>query len=202
MTIVTKLSDLDANGFYSYADYLTWQLDETVELIKGKIMAMCPAPNVCHQRISWQLNGALFQYFKNKKCAAFAAPFDVKLYNRQKSLLLTNTETHNVVQPDLCVICDPEKLTEQGCDGAPDWIIEILSKGNSKREMQLKYALYQENGVREYWLIYPYEKAVHQFVLNEHTEKYDLIAMFSDEDTVSPHLFPDLQIDLADVFAE
>lgn len=201
MAVVTKLSDLDANGFYSYADYLTWQLDETVELIKGKIMAMCPAPNVRHQRVSWQLNGALFQYFKNKKCAAFAAPFDVKLYNRQKSLL-TNTETHNVVQPDLCVICDPEKLTEQGCDGAPDWIIEILSKGNSKREMQLKYALYQENGVREYWLIYPYEKAVHQFVLNECTEKYDLIAMFSDEDTVSPHLFPDLQIDLADVFAE
>jgi Uma2 family endonuclease len=164
-------------------------------------MAMCPAPNVRHQRVSWQLNGALFQYFKNKKCAAFAAPFDVKLYNRQKSLL-TNTETHNVIQPDLCVICDPEKLTEQGCDGAPDWIIEILSKGNSKREMQLKYALYQENGVREYWLIYPYEKAVHQFVLNERTEKYDLIAMFSDEDTVSPYLFPDLQIDLADVFAE
>jgi Uma2 family endonuclease len=201
MAVVTKLSDLDANGFYSYADYLTWQLDETVELIKGKIMAMCPAPNVRHQRLSWQLNGALFQYFKNKKCSAFAAPFDVKLYNRQKSLL-TNTETHNVIQPDLCVICDPEKLTEQGCDGAPDWIIEILSKGNSKREMQLKYALYQENGVREYWLIYPYEKAVHQFVLNERTEKYDLIAMFSDEDTVSPHLFPDLEIDLADVFAE
>ncbi|MEI7797000.1 MAG: Uma2 family endonuclease [Methylococcaceae bacterium] len=201
MAVVTKLSDLDANGFYSYADYLTWQLDETVELIKGKIIAMCPAPNVRHQRVSWQLNGALFQYFKNKKCAAFAAPFDVKLYNRQKSLL-TNTETHNVIQPDLCVICDPEKLTEQGCDGAPDWIIEILSKGNSKREMQLKYALYQENGVREYWLIYPYEKAVHQFVLNERTEKYDLIAMFSDEDTVSPYLFPDLQIDLADVFAE
>jgi len=75
-----------------------------------------------------------------------------------------------VVQPDLCVICNLEQLDAQGCNGAPDWIIEILSKGNSKHETQDKYTLYQESGVKEYWIVYPYEQSVHQFVLNEQTE--------------------------------
>jgi len=108
----------------------------------------------------------------------------------------------SVVQPDLCVVCDKEKITEQGCSGAPDWVIEVLSPGNSKKEMQLKYALYQENGVTEYWLVYPYEQAVHQFALDQDSQKYQLIAMFSVDDKVTPTLFPELQIDLADVFAE
>jgi Uma2 family endonuclease len=100
------------------------------------------------------------------------------------------------------VVCDKEKITEQGCSGAPDWVIEVLSPGNSKKEMQLKYGLYQENGVTEYWLVYPYEQAVHQFVLDQDSQKYQLIAMFSVDDKVTPTLFPELQIDLADVFAE
>ncbi len=201
MTKITSLSQLDLNDTYSYADYLTWQFDETVELIKGKIQLMSPAPNVRHQSISWRFNGLLFQYFRDKSCRAFAAPFDVRLYNRKKSIL-TNKEIYTVVQPDLCVICDTGKLDQQGCNGAPEWIIEILSKGNSKRETQEKYALYQENGVKEYWLVYPYEQSVHQFVLNEQTEQYQLLAMFSAEDNASPVLFPDLAIDLAEVFAE
>ena len=81
-------------------------------------------------------------------------------------------------------------------------IIEVLSKGNSKRETQEKFALYQESGVKEYWLVFPYEQSVHQFVLNAQTEKYELIKMFSGDDQASPVLFPDLLIDLSDVFAE
>ena len=198
MTKITQLSQLDLDATYSYADYLTWQLDKTVELIKGKIMLMSPAPNVKHQSISWQLNGLLFQYFKNKACHAFAAPFDVCLDDQQKS----DQDIYTVVQPDLSVICDLNKLTEQSCLGSPDWIIEILSPGNSKKEMQTKYALYQESGVTEYWMVYPYEKAVHQFVLDDKTEKYQLIAMFSEEDFATPQVFPDLKIDLQEVFAE
>ncbi len=201
MAKITQLSQLDLNASYSYADYLTWQLDETVELIKGKIMMMSPAPNVKHQSISWQLSGLLFNHFKRLSCHAFAAPFDVRLYDRQKSLK-ADEEIYTVIQPDLCVICDKEKLTEQGCLGSPDWIIEILSKGNSKKEMQIKYQLYQENGVKEYWLVYPYEQAVHQFVLDESTEKYQLINMFAEEDIARPHIFPDFEIDLREVFAE
>jgi len=107
-----------------------------------------------------------------------------------------------VVQPDLCVICDPNKLTEQGCNGAPDWIVEILSKGNSKKEMRFKYELYEESDVIEYWLIYPYEEAVYQFVLNSETAKYQLAAMYAGDEIASPTLFPELKIDLAEVFAE
>ena len=71
------------------------------------------------------------------------------VYDRKKSIVASE-DIHTVVQPDLCVICNPEILDLQGCNGAPDWIIEILSKGNSKRDMQIKYKLYQESGVKEY----------------------------------------------------
>jgi Uma2 family endonuclease len=105
-----------------------------------------------------------------------------------------------VVQPDLCVICDTKKLNKQGCIGAPDWIIEILSKGNSKKEIQLKYDLNEESVVLEYWIIYPYENALHQFVFDKISGKYQLQGMFSDDDKVRPHVFPDLKIDLNEVF--
>jgi Uma2 family endonuclease len=201
MTKITELSQLDLNATYSYADYLTWQLDETVELIKGKIMAMSPAPNLKHQRISRNMLLTIGNYFKHKSCQVFVAPFDVKLYNSKKSKL-ADQDVYSVVQPDLCVICDKDKLTEQGCNGAPDWIIEVLSPGNSKKDMHLKYDLYQENGVTDYWLVYPYEQAVYQFVLDQESEKYQLYAMYAGDDIAKPYLFPELHIDLADVFAE
>ena len=112
----------------------------------------------------------------------------MRLYDRKKSIL-ANQEIHTVVQPDLCVICDTGKLDVQGCNGAPEWIIEILSKGNSKKEMEIKYQLYAESGVGEYWLVYPYEQAV-----------YQLKAMYADNGLAVAHLFPELTVDLAEVF--
>jgi Uma2 family endonuclease len=103
-----------------------------------------------------------------------------------------------VIQPDLCVICDVQKLDERGCNGAPDWIIEILSKGNSKREMKIKYELYQKSGVIEYWLVYPEQQAIHQFVLDENG-RYQLKQMYADS-IATPHLFPELAIELNEVF--
>ena len=201
MSKTTDLSQLDLKGTYTYADYLSWQFDDAVELIKGKIMAMSPAPSSEHQSISWRLSGALFIFFKSKECRAFAAPFDVRLVDRKKSIV-ANKDIYSVVQPDICVICDKTKIDSKGCLGSPDWVIEILSRGNSKKEMQLKYQLYQESGVKEYWLVYPGEKAVHQFVLDEDTEKYQLLAMYSGEDIATPQLFPDCQIDLSEVFED
>jgi Uma2 family endonuclease len=200
MTPITQLSQLDLNANYSYADYLTWQLEETVELIKGKIMAMSPAPNVKHQSISRNMLVEIANHLHKKPCKVFHAPFDVKLYDSRKSQL-TDREVFSVVQPDLCVICDKSKLTVQGCDGAPDWIIEVLSLGNSKKELHLKFQLYQENGVSEYWMVHPYEQTVYQFVLN-HEDQYQLHAMYAGDDIATPYLFPELKIDLADVFAE
>ncbi len=201
MAKVTELSQLDMNGSYSYADYLTWRLDQTVELIKGKIFTMSPAPNVKHQRISRNLFKPIVNYLADKRCEVFSAPFDVKLYDRRKSKL-SDREVFSVVQPDLCVICDKDRLTEQGCDGAPDWIIEVLSPGNNKKELRFKYDLYQESGVGEYWLVFPYERAVQQFVLDRDGEAYRLHALYPGDETAKPYLFPELKIDLAEVFAE
>jgi Uma2 family endonuclease len=200
MTAITELSQLDLNGTYSYADYLTWKFEERLELIKGKIMLMA-TPNVLHQRVSGKLSLQIANSLHKKNEELFVAPFDVKLYDSRKSKL-ADKEVFTVVQPDLCVICDKTKLTKQGCEGAPDWVIEILSEGNNKKEIRFKYELYEENGVREYWLVYPYEQAVHQFVLNEQTQKYELMVMFPGDEIASPVLFPDLKIDLAEVFAE
>jgi Uma2 family endonuclease len=200
MEPITQLSQLDLNGTYSYADYLTWRLEESVELIKGKITAMSPAPSRKHQSVITNLGGELYRYFHKKPCSLFYAPFDVKLYDRRKSLL-QDREVFSVVQPDLCVICDKDKLTEHGCDGAPDWIIEILSPGNSKNEVRLKYDLYQESGVGEYWLVFPYEQIVQQFVLDEQGV-YQLRGLYPGNETVAPQLFPELHIDLNEVFAE
>ncbi|GAB6141661.1 Uma2 family endonuclease [Methylosoma difficile] len=201
MTAITQLSQLDLDATYSYADYLTWQLEETVELIRGKIRLMAPAPNLKHQRISRKLLRCVDHYLDGKRCEVFNAPFDVSLYNHRKSQL-ANRDIITVVQPDLCVICDPDKLTIQGCSGAPDWVIEIVSPNNSKHDAHTKFALYEENGVLEYWLVYPYEASIYQFVLNEDRQKYQLHGMYAQDGLATPFLFPDLQIDLADVFAE
>ncbi|MEQ1531890.1 MAG: Uma2 family endonuclease, partial [Methylococcales bacterium] len=97
MAKITHLSQLDLNQTYSYADYLTWQISEAFELIKGKIMLMSPAPNVTHQDISMNLSRSLAVFFAHKKCRVYAAPFDVRLYDRKKSIL-ANQDIHTVVQ--------------------------------------------------------------------------------------------------------
>ena len=162
-------------------------------------MLMSPAPNVSHQDISSNLMRYLLVYFKNRKCLVYSAPFDVRLYDRKKSLL-KNEEIHTVVQPDLCVVCQPEALLDkQGCNGAPDWIIEILSKGNAKRETQIKFELYQESGVTEYWLVFPGHQTIQQFVLNAE-QKYELKRMFATDDIAVPHLFPELEMSVNEIF--
>lgn len=198
MAKITELSQLDLNRTYSYADYITWKFDDALELIKGKIMLMSPAPNVKHQNISTNLMRPLSNFFRRKKCRLFAAPFDVRLYDRKKSILASQ-DIQTVVQPDLCVICNPEILDIQGCNGAPEWIIEILSKSTTKRDMNIKYELYQESGVTEYWIVYPEEQAIHQFVLDENN-RYQLKRMYTSDDIATPHLFPELAIELTEVF--
>ncbi len=198
MAKITELSQLDLNRTYSYADYITWKFDDALELIKGKIMLMSPAPSVKHQDISANLTALLHNFFKHKKCRVYTAPFDVRLYDRKKSSLASQ-DIHTVVQPDLCVICHPEILDQQGCNGAPDWIIEILSKGTTKRDMNIKYELYQESRVMEYWIVYPEEQAIHQFVLDEN-ERYQLKHMYTGDDIAAPHLFPEMAVELTEVF--
>lgn len=196
-TIVTDINQLDLNGTYTYADYLLWRIEERLELIKGKIFKMSPAPSLAHQRISTQLQGTLFNFLKARSCDLFSAPFDVRLYNDKKSKD-ANRQIYTVVQPDLCVVCDASKLDQRGCLGAPDLIIEILSPGNSSKEMNEKFDLYEETGVREYWLVEPAENAVWVYVLNEEG-KY--IGLKPTTTILKSSIFPDLVIDLKEIFA-
>jgi len=124
----------------------------------------------------------------------------VRLCDRKKSIL-QNKEVYTTVQPDICVICDESKLDKQGCNGAPDWIIEIISKSTAKKDAKTKYELYAENGVKEYWLVYPAEQIIQQFVLNEETSQYQLMNLYADE-KASSYLFPDLEIDLTQLFKD
>ncbi len=190
--------DLDLTKRYSYADYLTWFDDVRRELIDGFINMMSPAPNRFHQKVFGKVYNHFFNYLKGKICEVYSAPFDVR-FPKPKSEK-SNKKIYDVVQPDICVICDPAKLDDKGCLGAPDFIIEIVSLGNAKHDIKKKYELYEKNGVREYWIITPYEKIVQVFVLEN--DKYQLKGTFTDEDQVKVNIFEDLVIDLKDVFAE
>ena len=197
MAVITELSQLDPNGTYSYADYLKWQLQERVELLRGKIFKMSPAPSVRHQRVSINFSGLFFNHFRHSDCELFAAPFDVRLYDRRKSVK-ANQEIFTVVQPDLCVVCDAVKLKDnQSCNGAPDLVVEILSPGNTKREMKDKFELYEEAGVREYWLVHPLDESVQIYVLNE-ADHY--IGLQPATEVARSSIFPELSVDLAEVF--
>jgi Uma2 family endonuclease len=196
--MINTLEQLDFSQQYSYADYLTWQFSERIELLKGYIKRMA-APNVYHQRIAVEITRQFGNFFHKSHCQLFAAPFDVRLYNRKKSELQAK-EVFTVVQPDLCVVCDKGKLDTRGCNGSPDFIIEILSPSSSKIDLQDKFVLYQETGVAEYWIVFPMDKLIQQFVLVN--EKYELHAVYNDKDMATSFLFPELNVNLEDVFEE
>lgn len=191
MDEITSLSQLDLNGSYSYGDYLKWKFQERVEIIKGKIMAISPAPNRLHQRISMKLTKAFLDVFDSHQCELYVAPFDVRFPD-------SNGKIKTVVQPDLCVICDPNKLDEKGCIGAPDLIVEILSPGNSKREMKDKYELYQEQGVSEYWIVRPEEQHIQIYVLEN--GRYIGVQPVVEGDVVTSIKFPALSFDTSGLY--
>lgn len=190
---ITDINQLDLNKVYSYADYLLWKFEERVELFKGKIFKMSPAPNMRHQEINLNLIQILLPKFRTQTCNFFVAPFDVRLSQKGKN----NEEVFTVVQPDLCIVCDESKLDSRGCIGAPDLVIEILSPGNSKKEMKHKYEIYEETGVKEYWIVNPLDENITIFSLQN--GKYIGLKPVVDDFINSP-LFPDLQIHTDDIF--
>lgn len=194
-----KLQDLDLDGTYSYADYLTWRFQETVELIRGKIFKMSPAPGLYHQKISTKLLTRIDYFLGNKSCEVFHAPFDVRLPLPPSRI--KDEEIDTVVQPDISVICDASKLDKRGCLGPPDWIIEILSPSTVQKDIREKFQLYEFAEVKEYWIVYPSEQHVLVYILNE-AGKYEGRQPYGKFDKVSPNLFPELTIDLEEVFPE
>ena len=191
-----QLSDLDITKSYTYADYLKWAFDDRLEIIKGKIFKMSPAPGSVHQRISLRLSRWIGDYLEDKLCEAFPAPFDVRI----PGLSGNDKEIITVVQPDLCVICDPRKIDGKGCMGAPDIVVEILSPGNNKKEVKNKYDVYEEAGVLEYWIVHPEEKTFLKY--NLVNGKFFSSRLLTLGDEVTTEILPGLKLNLDKLFAE
>ena len=195
---ITNINQLDLNATYSYADYLLWRFKERVELFRGKIFEMSPTPNRKHQEVAGNINRYFDLYFQNKNCKKYFAPFDVRLINFTKST--EDNTVFTVVQPDLCVICDQSKLDKRGCIGSPDLVVEILSPGNSKNELGIKFNLYEENGVLEYWIVNPLEESV--LIYSLVNDKYVAAKPLIDGEKIKSPLFPELDFEIAKIFED
>ncbi len=164
MKLITDINQLDTNKIYSYADYLLWRFSERVELIKGKIFRMSPAPTSQHQQIVSTLNFYFYKFVMGTGCKVFPAPFDVR-FSRFSSE--SEKDVVSVVQPDITVVCDQGKLDEKGCNGAPDLIVEVVSKSSVSKDLHEKFELYESAGVREYWVVQPNDNTLTIFTLGE-----------------------------------
>ncbi|HMP31670.1 MAG TPA: Uma2 family endonuclease [Saprospiraceae bacterium] len=179
---------------YTYGDYLKFDIDEMVEIIKGKIFKMSPAPKISHQKVSGVIHALFFNFVKNKNCQVFHAPTDVvfPIPNKKKESATT------VLQPDLFIICDPNKILEDCIFGAPDLIVEILSPHTRKKDLQIKYEVYEEAAVREYWIVMPEERLIEVFVLED--GRYQRIQTYTEEDVLNSVIFSDLSLSMEEVF--
>ncbi|WP_339137995.1 MAG: Uma2 family endonuclease [Candidatus Electrothrix sp. GW3-4] len=183
---------------YSYADYISWDNQERWELINGEVWAMSPAPSRLHQAVLSRILYALFDYFKEKNCEVYVAPFDVRLPDKEEA---EDTEIVTVVQPDISVICDRKKLDERGCVGAPDLVIEILSPSTAAKDLKVKRFLYEQHGVTEYWLLHPIDKIAMLYTL-EQDGQYSKAQILDRDDTLLSIQFDQLQIALSSIFID
>lgn len=170
---------------YTAEDY--WNLPDGVraELINGEFYDMAP-PSRIHQKISNELVYMINHYIKSKKgsCQVYAAPFAVNLY----------ADDSTYVEPDISVICDEKKLTDRGCQGAPDWIIEIVSPSSIRHDYSTKNFLYAEAGVREYWIADPLKGQTMVYRYEENSSP----DMFSFDKSIPVGIFDGLEIKIAD----
>ena len=185
---------------YSYADYLSWTDNKLRELLNG-ISHAFSTPLREHAEITSFLMIKAGSFIKRRKgkCKVYHAPFDVRLPLNNET---DNDKIHNVVQPDICVVCDPSKLDEKGCMGAPDLIVEVISPSTGKRDFNEKYFLYEAAGVKEYWIVFPLDKAVTVFLLQKNG-KYDdgtTYQLIYDKTKVPVHTLKGLVIDLNELF--
>lgn len=177
---------LPQKQLYTEDDYYSIPDDVRAELIDGQIYYQA-APSRAHQEALSYLHVEISNYLRKKggSCKVYPAPFAVKLREDRKT----------IVEPDISVICDHNKLTDQGCTGAPDWIIEIVSPGNSSHDYIRKLNLYADAGVREYWIVNPMKKSIYVYYLEE--TKFETTA-YTFQDKIKVNIYDDLWIDFSD----
>lgn len=189
-----RFADLDLNKVYTYADYFKWKFEERVELLKGKIYKMSPAPNRAHQTLAGYIYIELGVFLRKKECKVYVAPFDVRLPRKSKE----DKDIITVLQPDVCVVCDASKLDKRGCIGAPDIVVEVLSPGNNAKELKNKFEIYEEAGVKEYWLVSPQDQTFIQNTLVD--GKYHPSRLMTTGDIVTSPILPGFSLDLTGLF--
>jgi len=180
---------------YTYGDYRTWPDDERWELIHGVAWNMSAAPSVDHQRLSRALMARIEAFLRDGPCEVLAAPVDVFLPAHPDQ---PEDDVDTVVQPDIVVFCDQAKVTPRGIWGAPDWVIEILSPYTSRKDMKEKLELFQESGVKEYWIVDPGNRYVHVYLLGE--SGYAEPAVYVEPATVPSATCQGLEFPLVEVF--
>ena len=178
---------LARSDIYTEDDYYNLPENVRAELIDGQFYDMA-APSRIHQKILNTVNNTIFNYIHSKgsSCEVYPAPFAVKLFDDRKT----------VVEPDISVICDPNKLTDQGCTGAPDWIIEIVSPSTSSHDYVRKLNLYLDAGVREYWIVDPRNQKVLVYHLGQNDVKAD---SYTFQDKIKVNIYDDLWISLQEL---
>jgi Uma2 family endonuclease len=179
---------------FTYADYKAWELapGERFEIIYGEAYAMA-APAAYHQTIQAALTADFYNFLRGKPCRVYPAPFDVRLFYEE------DESDDTVVQPDLTVVCDAAKRGPEGCRGAPDLVVEILSPSNTAIEMERKFELYRQAGVREYWVLAPEHKTLHAYRFES---GQIATRSYRSGDTTPVDIFPGLEIALEPVFEE
>lgn len=190
-----EIQEPDLTGSYTARDYISWKTDELMELIKGKVFKMAAAPLWRHQEVLGELHIIFRRYVKNP-CKVGLSPVDVFLIHPGEDW----KETNNIVQPDLCIICDPEKIDPRGCMGAPDLVVEILSPSTAKKDVGVKRDLYEEYGVKELWIVHPQDATILVHVLQN--GKYHILPLVVKGDTLPSPTFPELIVDLDEVFPD
>jgi Uma2 family endonuclease len=184
---------------YSYADYMSWMDNQRRELYDGVVYDLFSAPSRIHAEISSAMHAIMFWFVKRRKgkCKVYHAPFDVRLPKNGETV---DSQVFTVVQPDICIVCDPKKLDGKGCIGAPDLVVEVQSPSTGKRDLDMKFKLYEEAGVREYWVVFP-QQGITIFLLQD-PGKYDPGTTYEFGAKVQSSIFQGLEIDLKELFAD
>lgn len=179
---------------YTYVDYLSWPKDERVEIINGTPYLQA-APSRIHQEILSEMHRQIANYLIDKNCKVYPVPFAVILDMEEEG------DIKNVVEPDITIVCDEEKLEDRGCKGSPDMVVEIISPSTARRDKIEKFNLYEEAGIQEYWIIEPEEKILTVFTLQAN-QRYGRPNLYSEDDHAPVTIFDDLKINLNTVFSQ
>lgn len=182
---------------YSFADFLAWDEYERAEIIGGEIYLM-GTPSSRHQEISFEIGRQLGNYLEGKRCRVYPAPYGVRLFEQDGD---DPEAVDTVVEPDISVICDRDKIDKTGCKGAPDMVVEILSPSTQRHDRLVKLGLYQRAGVREYWIVSPEEQTV-QVMLLDSGGVLQLHEVYDRDSIAKVNILDGCFIELAKVFAE